>query len=128
MFWGPDTRDAFASFPFEAPFPTNFPLQMHDVGDWSSPAWVKSFFEEQGLRDVEVREVLGTVHVENAADYIKTFSIMLPWLIKTWWSEETRAQHPLEEVKELMRAFLEKKYEGKGWDLQFKTINASGRV
>ncbi|KAI9152113.1 Methyltransferase tpcH [Paramyrothecium foliicola] len=126
--WQSVVRDAFASFPFEAPFPAKFPMQMHTVGDWGDPSWIEGHFREQGLKDVDVSLVTGTTPVESAEDFTKTYMLMLPWIIKTYWSEETQKAHPVEEVKGLVGKFVEEKYGGKPFDIQFKVIVATGRV
>ncbi|EXM04814.1 S-adenosyl-L-methionine-dependent methyltransferase [Fusarium oxysporum II5] len=127
-FWIPDIRTAFASFPFEAKLPEVMKMQMHDQGDWANPAWIEEHLKKEGFQDVKVTAHNDSYTIESAEDYILQFGMMLGWLIKTWWSEEVQREHSLEEVKELLRRHLVEKYEGKGWDIEFKVICMTGRV
>ena len=127
-FWIPDVRSAFASFPFEAPFPTEVRMQMHDSGEWTDPAWIEKHLEEEGFSDVKVTVNPGTYKMESAEEFVRTFGMMLSWLTKTWWSEELSEKHPMEEVNELIKEHLEEKYEGKGWDINWLVICMTTRV
>ncbi|KAH7323135.1 S-adenosyl-L-methionine-dependent methyltransferase [Stachybotrys elegans] len=126
--WQPDIRSAFASFPFEAPFPDPFPNQVHSEGNWADPDWIKSHLQELGLKDVDVKVCRGEYHVFSVEDFIKTFGGMLGWIIGTWWDEKTREAHPIQEVEELIRKHLGEKYDGKGWDIRWGLIYFSGRA
>lgn len=121
-------RTAFASFPFEAPLPEVLPMQMHDQGDWTSPAWIEKHLKEQGFQDVKVTVDHDKMFLKSAEEYILIAGVMLGWLMKTYWSEEVRKEHPEGEVKELLRKHLEEKYQGKGWEIEFKVICMTGRV
>lgn len=103
-------------------------MQMHDQGDWTNPTWIEEHLKEQGFQDVNV-----TVHndkylVKSAEEFVLQFGMMLGWLMKTWWSEEVRNEHGMDEVRELMRGHLEEKYKGEGWEIEFKMICMTGRV
>ncbi|KAF4974794.1 hypothetical protein FZEAL_8348 [Fusarium zealandicum] len=106
-FWIPDMRSAFKSFPFEAPFPNEVKMQMHDQGDWTTPEWIEEHLKEQGFADVQVKNDSRSYCMKSAEEYVMTFGIMLSWLMNTWWSEETRREHSVEEVRELIRKHLE---------------------
>ncbi|RGP60238.1 coq5 family [Fusarium longipes] len=127
-FWVPDMRTAFASFPFEAPLPDVMPMQMHDKGDWASPSWIEEHLKEQGFQDVQVTVDHDKYFIRSAEEYVLQCGMMLGWLMNTWWSEEVRREHPIEEVKELLRRHLEEKYDGKGWEIEIKVICMTGRV
>ncbi|KAG8668597.1 hypothetical protein FPOAC1_007980 [Fusarium poae] len=127
-FWVPDMREAFASFPFEAPMPEVMPMQIHDQGEWTSPAWIEEHLKEQGFQDVQVNVDHDRYFLRSAEEYMLQCGMMLGWVMNTWWSEEVRREHPLEEVKELLRKHLEEKYDGKGWYIEFKVICMTGRV
>jgi len=74
-------------------------------------------------------EPLATVQRCDSAEYfVKHFQMIIDWVMRTMWSEELRKEHPLEEVRELIKEYLEKKYQGKGWDLVWVSIISSGRV
>lgn len=103
-------------------------MQLHDSGDWTDPSWIEGHLKEQGLEDVEVTVNPGTYHMESADEFIMTFGMMLSWLLNTWWSEELREEHSMEEVKELIRKHLVEKYEGRGWDINWLLICMTARV
>lgn len=103
-------------------------MQMHDQGDWANPTWIEKHLKKEGFQDVKVTAHNDSYTIESAEDYILQFGMMLGWLIKTWWSEEVQREHSLEEVKELLRRHLVEKYEGKGWNIEFKVICMTGRV
>ena len=126
--WQPDIRSAFASFPFEAPFPEKFPNQMHDHGKWSDAEWVGAHLQERGFTNVSSRIIRDETYMESADMFMMLFGGMLGWIMNGWWSEETREAHPLEEVKELTRKHLEEKYGGKGWTLKWAVLYAVGHV
>ncbi|GFP57493.1 methyltransferase tpcH [Trichoderma asperellum] len=128
MFWIPDMREALQSLPFDAPMPDPLPMQMHKSGHWDDAAWIEGHLKELGLRNVSVKENLGTCKIENATQFIRCFAMMLPWVMNTFWSEEVRNAHPAEEVRELMRQYLEKKYKGEGWSIEWLVITMAGTV
>ncbi|KAK2046372.1 methyltransferase domain-containing protein [Colletotrichum somersetense] len=127
--WVAEFRRAFASFPFEAPsFPEKNWSQLHEVGRWYDEAWVRTFLEENGFGAVEARVERGTTPIRNAKHWLDIFGPALSYVLNTTWSEELRAAHELEEVKELIAEHLEEKYGGEGWDMDYALIFASGVV
>lgn len=127
-FWIPDTRSAFASLPFTAPLPETLRMQMHDSGDWTDPAWIEQHMKEQGFVGVKVTVVPGSCRMESANEFLRTFGMMITWLTNSWWTEEQRREHPIEEVRELTKKHLEEKYGGEGWEINWVEICATGRV
>lgn len=127
-FWIPDFQSAFASFPFDAPLPEKLPMQMHTSGKWTDADWVEGHLRDLGLMDVHVKVHHGSYRLESAAEFVSTFGMMLPWVVNTHWSEETRAAHPLDEVKELMLRHLEAKHRGEGWEVDWLMIGMTGVV
>ena len=129
-FWFPDVKAAFASFPFDAPFPTaeKFPMQMHEDGKWSDAAWIEQHLGEVGFTDVEVNVREGNYMMSGPEEYMDTFGMMLGWLMSTWWSEDVKKEHPMAEVRGLMTKFLEDKYQGKPWNIDWLLIVATAKV
>lgn len=121
-------RDALQSLPFDAPMPFPMPMQIHKSGHWDDAAWIKGHLEELGLANVSVKENLGSYKIQSAAEFIKAFGMMLPWVMNTFWSEETRKAHSAEEVREMLRQYLEKKYNGEGWTIEWLVITMTGTV
>ncbi|UKZ82577.1 hypothetical protein TrVFT333_010369 [Trichoderma virens FT-333] len=129
IFWIPDVLSAFESFPFDTPFPDPMPMQMHSSGHWDDAAWIeKHLVEDLGLANVSVTEHRGSYKFENAAEFVLSFGMMLPWVMNTFWSEEVRKEHSVEEVKELLRQHLEEKYGGEGWSTEWLMITMSATV
>ncbi|KAF4345012.1 coq5 family [Fusarium beomiforme] len=127
-FWFPDIKTAFESFPFEAKLPEVMKMQVHDQGNWTNPAWIEEHLKKEGFQDVIVTAHHHKYRIESAEDYVLQFGMMLGWLMKTWWSEETQREHPMEEVKGLLKKHLEEKHKGKGWDIDFMVICMTARV
>ncbi|KAL7948597.1 hypothetical protein V8C42DRAFT_314936, partial [Trichoderma barbatum] len=129
MFWIPDMRSALESFPFDTPFPDPMPMQMHSSGHWDDAAWIeKHLAEDLGLANVSVRETRGTYRMESATEFVKSFGMMMPWVMSTFWSEEVRKEHPVEDVKELLRKHLEEKHGGEGWSIDWLEITMTATV
>ncbi|KAL7934300.1 S-adenosyl-L-methionine-dependent methyltransferase [Trichoderma chlorosporum] len=129
IFWIPDMRSAIEALPFDSPFPDPMPMQMHRSGHWDDAAWIeKHLVEELGLTDVSVKETRGTYRFENAADFVACFGMMLPWVMSTFWSEEVRNAHSVDEVRELLRRHLDEKHGGEGWSIEWLVITMKGTV
>lgn len=127
-FWFGDMRSAFASFPFDAPFPDKMPVQMHGSGRWYDQAWLETHLPTLGLSDVCVTLIPGTYRVSGADEFLSYFAMMVPFLTKAFWSEETCAAHGIDEVTELVRKHLVDKYKGQGWDLDWDMLYMTGRA
>jgi hypothetical protein len=121
-----EVREAFASFPFEAP--CSMSLQTTPWGKWSDVNWARKTLPEKGLEDVKVDVFAFLSRVESADFFLANYGMMMDWIVNTSWSEELRREHPKEEVHALVREFLEKKYGGEGWDLSWISLVASGRT
>lgn len=104
------------------------PMQMHESGKWTEADWIDSHLKSQGFKDVQVKIAPGTYRIESAEEFVTFFGMMLSYLMNTWWTEETRNAHPVEEVKELLKKHLEEKYAGEGWDISWEVICMTGIV
>ncbi|KAK4139636.1 methyltransferase [Dichotomopilus funicola] len=124
--WLPEFREAFKSFPFEAPLEMG--LQTTTWGNWSDVNWIQKTLEEKGLEEVNV-EVFAWLNRMDSVDYFLTsYGMILDIVMDSCWSKELRKQHPREEVHGLVKAFLEKKYGDKGWNASWIGVVATGRV
>lgn len=121
-----DLEAAFKSFPFDAPF--QWVLQTTPWGDWANANWVKKTLVVKGLEDVKVNLLAHLSRVAGPDEFISHFSMVITWLMNSSWSDELRKEHPEEEVFGLIKEFLGKKYDGKGWDTTWVSLIASGRV
>lgn len=124
--WAADFREAFASFPFEAPFVTA--LQTSKWGDWANVNWVRKTLEGRGLQDVNVNVLATLSHTDSPAHFVAEMKLMVNWIVTSCWTDEQQKAHSVDELLELSRQFFEKKYEGRGWDITWVSIIASGRV
>lgn len=123
--WTPDMEEAFRSFPFEAPFKVS--VQTTPWGKWGDVNWIHEILEKKGLQDIKV-DVLAFLHrVDGPDHYMSNFSMIGRWLWESW-PEELKKEHSFNEVQELTREFMVKKYGEKGWDLTWVAIVASGCV
>ncbi|KJZ77833.1 hypothetical protein HIM_03010 [Hirsutella minnesotensis 3608] len=59
------------------------------------------------------------------AVWMAVFGSMLAFLLRTYWDEDTRARHPLDKVRELVRRHLEDKHGGRGWDVEFEVLTVT---
>lgn len=130
-FWRADVESAFASFPFEAPFPGKFPLQMHSSGNWVDRKAVEehltSTYSDQ-LVDIQVKNIVGRHTFHQPEEFIVAFGTMLGWITSAWWSEELRQAHPIEEIKELIVKHLKEKYGGQPWEVSWETVCGTARL
>jgi hypothetical protein len=124
--WGPDLEDAFAALPFPAPF--KLFAQTTAWGDWADLNWIRRTLLAKGLKDVKVEPCVLTQHADSADYFVRNFAMIINWLMSVCWSEELRKEHPAEEVQKLVKEFLEKKHEGKGWELVWVGLVATARV
>ncbi|KAM3550960.1 hypothetical protein ARSEF4850_008095 [Beauveria asiatica] len=127
-FWFADVETAFAAMPFDAPYPSPMPMQMHASGAWYDAAWVAAHLRALGLRDVGVAVQGGAYYVRDADDFLDMFGMMLGFVINMSWSEAQVAAHPVDEVRERLREHLVEKYRGEGWEVKWDVLYMTGRV
>ncbi|KAL2875478.1 hypothetical protein SGCOL_009390 [Colletotrichum sp. CLE4] len=126
--WVADVKSAFASFPFHAPFEEKNRAQVHNVGRWYDEHWVQRYLQENGFEDVKTCLESGTVSVRDARHWLDVFGPVVALIVSSEWSSELREEHGLEELRGLIGEHLEGKYGGRGWDVGFACIVASGVV
>jgi len=145
--WSPDVRSAFASLPFDVPaLPFPAPMQMSRDGHWGDVNWVRRMLEEFdssaggaaaqqesassagcALEDVRVDVVSAIERVDSAAEFVDRYGMVLALTVNSTWPEDTRAAHPLDEVKHLVCEHLEQKHSGRPWDLTWTAVVATAR-
>jgi hypothetical protein len=103
-------------------------MQTTKWGNWSSADWIRKTLTDLGLENVKVDVMSHLQHIQSAAEFVRCFEMMIKWVIESNWSEELRAEHGIDEVKKLVEEHLERKYQGRGWDVSWTSIIASGRV
>lgn len=102
-------------------------MQTTKWGDWADSNWIKQTLQDRGLEDVKVDVLSHLQPIAGADEFLTNFGSMIEWVVNSNWSEELRKEHPLDEVKKLMREYLVKKRGDKGWDIVWTSIIASGR-
>ncbi|KAK3389605.1 S-adenosyl-L-methionine-dependent methyltransferase [Podospora didyma] len=125
--WASEVEAAFKAFPFPAPMLTP-PLQTTTWGDWGDVNWVRQTLVDRGLEEVQVEVFEYQSRVDSADHFVTSTSMMIDWVTNSSWSEELRKEHGKEEVYGLIKDFLEKRYDGKPWDISWSALVATGRV
>ena len=125
--WMSDLKEAITSLPFDAPCDLT-PLQTTTWGNWADVNWVRKTLTGKGLRNVQVDVFAYLVPMESAEKFVATFGMMIDWVMASDWPDELKQQHPREEVHALVKDYLEKKYEGNGWEMSNVVVVATGQV
>ena len=104
-------------------------MQTHSSGNWVDRTSVEEHLRTtySELVDVDVRNVVGRYTLKTPEEWVLAFGSMLSWVTGTWWSEETRVAHPIEEVKRLTIEHLENRYGGREWEVSWELVIATGR-
>ncbi|EEU37453.1 uncharacterized protein NECHADRAFT_51474 [Fusarium vanettenii 77-13-4] len=125
--WVPDLRSALESLPFQTPFPDPMPVALHGKPQWVEPEGIKAELTDHGFIDVKV-ETMEMIHpVSNAKSFLASFSMMIKWVIDTYWTAEQKQQYGDGFNKTLVE-HLESKHGGKGWDLYSTAIVVTART
>ncbi|AEO60937.1 methyltransferase-like protein [Thermothelomyces thermophilus ATCC 42464] len=124
--WVTEIKEAVKEFPFEAPI--DVPMQTTAWGNWSDVNWLRKTLEEKGLQDVKVDVYAFLSRCDGPDHFIQQFGSLLDALLMGSWPEEVRQAHPKEEVLQLIKEHVTKKYGGQGWDLSWVAAVATGRV
>ncbi|KAK0721617.1 S-adenosyl-L-methionine-dependent methyltransferase [Lasiosphaeria miniovina] len=125
--WAAELDGAFETFPFQVP-PRESTLQATGWGDWGDVNWVREALVERGLEDVRVEVFAQLSRVDSVEHFISSFTMSLNWIMSSVWSEQLRNEHGQEEVHGLIKKYLERKYQGRPWELTWVSIVATGRV
>ncbi|KAL2262715.1 hypothetical protein VTK26DRAFT_304 [Humicola hyalothermophila] len=124
--WLGEVKEAFKSFPFDAP--CNLALQTTAWGKWDDVNWVRKTLQEKGLQDVKVDVMAFLSPVASGAEFVSNYSMMIDWIMGSSWTEELRNAHPREEVQTLVKEYLDKKYGGGAWEHSNLEINIAERT
>ncbi|KAL9594803.1 MAG: hypothetical protein Q9219_006817, partial [cf. Caloplaca sp. 3 TL-2023] len=122
--WIPHVRAAFATLPGPPPFPDDLTMYRSwgDGGDWHSPDWIRSHLTSSPHHQPNIQqhqkqnynfEILGIdtvakeLVIESPAAFADTFSVMIPVIVKRFWSEREREEVRLEAAVEALRRYME---------------------
>ncbi len=124
--WVPDMRSSFEALPFEAPMPSPMPMAPNGKSEFIEPDLIPEQLRRYGFEDVEIQTAEHTMRVESADDYLHSFGMMKDWMMRGYWSEESkeRASGMLDD--HIVR-HLTQKHNGQGWDLPWTLVLATCR-
>lgn len=124
--WVPDMRSSFEALPFEAPLPSPMPMAPNGKEEFIDPDLIPEQLQRRGFVDIKVETLEHIVPVKNAEDYLGNFGMMRDWMLKAYWSEESK-----EKAKDMLDdhiiQHLKEKHNGQGWDLTWTFIMVTGR-
>ncbi|KAI1346516.1 S-adenosyl-L-methionine-dependent methyltransferase [Xylaria sp. FL0043] len=124
--WVPDMRSSFEALPFEAPMPDPMPMAPNGKTDFIDANLIPEQLRRHGFKDIEVRTVEHIVRVESADDYLRSFGMMKDWMMRTYWSEESKKKEKGMLDDHIVRHLTEK-HNGEGWDLPWTLVLATCR-
>ncbi|KAI3316665.1 S-adenosyl-L-methionine-dependent methyltransferase [Xylariaceae sp. AK1471] len=124
--WVPDMRSSFETLPFEAPLPNPMPMAPNGKSEFVDPGLISEQLENYGFLDVKVQTVEHVMRVESAEDYLCSFGMMRDWMVKAYWSEESKEKASGVLDDHIVRHLTEK-YNGQGWCLTWTLIIATCR-
>ncbi|KAL8772278.1 MAG: hypothetical protein Q9209_002490 [Squamulea sp. 1 TL-2023] len=128
--WVAIVRSAFATLPGPPPFPSD--LEMYrswGAGDWYSPEWIRSYLSSPDLantvsktestfvfEDIVVETMEKDLVMPSPEMFVDTFSVMVPMLLKKFWTEQQREELGAMAVPRLLE-WMQEKY-GKGKEVK----------
>ncbi|KAL8712495.1 MAG: hypothetical protein Q9220_003343 [cf. Caloplaca sp. 1 TL-2023] len=125
--WVADLRSAISTLPSPPPFPSDLTLYRSwgDGGDWHIPSWIHTHLStttayNNQFTDIRIETVEKDLEMESPAVFVDTFSVMLPVMLKRFWSEEERRERGGEVLPALER-WMEGKY-GKGQKVRMRWV------
>lgn len=124
--WVPDVRSAFSALPFETNLPDPLPMTNNGKDEWTDLDGTRQKLLEHGFENVKVDILNHVLHVEGAEHFVETFSMMINWLVGTYWTAEQKEKHQ-GSLNERVVQHLREKHGGKGWDLHWTMIVSSCR-
>ncbi|KAL8935458.1 MAG: hypothetical protein Q9216_005414 [Gyalolechia sp. 2 TL-2023] len=115
--WIDDVRAAFATLPGPPPFPDNLTVyRSWGKGDWHSIEWIRSHIQQQQrgqFTDIQIEQVAKDLTFDSPATFVDTFSVMVPVIVKKFWSEEDQREKGGMAVPALLEYMNGKYGEGK---------------
>ncbi|KAL8819587.1 MAG: hypothetical protein Q9223_002006 [Gallowayella weberi] len=122
--WVGIVRAAFATLPDPPVFPTDEEMyRSWGVGDWWDPDWILTHLQDKGtydFEDVEIEVLHKDLKMESSAIFVDTFSVMIPYILSKFWSEEVRKERGQEAVDCLLK-YMNNKY-GEGREVEMHWV------
>lgn len=124
--WVPDMASCFEALPFEAPMPNPMPMAPNGKTEFIDPDLIPEQLRRYGFEEVEVRTAEHVVHMEGAEDYLRNFAMMKDWMMRAYWTEESKEKANGMLDDHIVR-HLREKHNGQGWDLPWTFVLATCR-
>ncbi|KAL8904222.1 MAG: hypothetical protein Q9207_003410 [Kuettlingeria erythrocarpa] len=139
--WIADLRAAFATLPHPPPFPDDLTMYRSwggNNGDWHSADWVRDHLSKQKTpqqqpmwTNVSVDSIGKDLTFATPAQFVDTFAIMIPFILKKFWTEEQRSEMGAMALSKLLE-YMEGKYGKEGpvrmhWVANFATARKMSR-
>ncbi|KAL9030747.1 MAG: hypothetical protein Q9196_001151 [Gyalolechia fulgens] len=120
--WIDEFRAAFATLPEPPPFPDDVAIyRSWGKGDWHSVDWIRSHLQQDSpFTDIRVEEVGNDLTWDSPAMVMDTFSVMVPAILKMYWSESDRREKGAMAVPTLLR-YMDGKY-GEGMEVKMHWV------
>ncbi|KAI8653709.1 hypothetical protein LRP88_00554 [Fusarium phalaenopsidis] len=125
--WIPDLRSALESLAFKTSFPDPMPVALHEKPQWVDPTGIKGELAGHGFVDIKVETVDLTHPIADADSFLALFSMMIKWVIETYWTVEQKQQYG-HGFNETLVEHLRVKHGGHGWDLKSTAILVTART
>ncbi|KAJ5353109.1 hypothetical protein N7452_002083 [Penicillium brevicompactum] len=111
--WMSVARRAIQSMPGNLPFPESKDiLATLSDGEWHSLTWIKSQLEKRGFEDIEVRVETASIALRSSV-FVDMSMLMLPMMIKSFWSEEQREANE-HKIRPALVAYVDENYSSDG--------------
>lgn len=112
--WIDDLRAAFATLPGPPAFPDDLTMyRSWGKGDWFSSEWIQSHLQQTSqFSDLHVETVSKDLEMESPAAMVDTLSVMIPMILKRFWSERDQKEKGEMAVPALSKYMNEKYGEG----------------
>ena len=99
--------------PGNLPFPESKDiLATLSDGEWHSLTWIKSQLEKRGFEDIEVRAETASIALRSSV-FVDMSILMLPMMIKSFWSEEQREANE-HKIRPALVAYVDENYGSDG--------------
>ncbi|KAL8725207.1 MAG: hypothetical protein Q9181_006504 [Wetmoreana brouardii] len=122
--WVAELRAAIATLPGPPPFPDDLTMMRSwgDGGDWHSANWIRSHLSDSqkyNFIEIDVEAVEKDPEMESPAVFVDTFSVMVPVLLKRFWSEQERKEKGDMVLPALLKHMNERYGEGKPFRMRW---------